>query len=137
MARRRKPKRDRHVTIHMTIPPRLAARIDKMLKALRAEEPYRSVTRSALIGYLVGEHIALIDDIDKVPTSKAEVRKRMRRSNLKDSHVGVNGNAVLAPRQVLKIRSDKRPNRFIAAEMGVHDSTIARVKSGQTWAWVG
>ena len=136
MARKRKAKKDRQVTVHMTIPPKLAARIDKMLEDLRAQAPYQSVTRSALIAYLVAEHIALIDDIDKVPTTKAEVRRRMRKSPLKDSHDSVNGNARLTPKKVLAIRRDRRSRDKIARAMGVHSSTIYRIKNRETWAWL-
>ncbi len=136
MARKRKAKKDRQVTVHMTIPPKLAARIDKMLEDLRAQAPYQSVTRSALVSYLIAEWFALIDDPHTAPTTKAEVRKRMRKSNLKNSHVGVNGNATLTPKKVLVIRRDKRSNDKIARAMGVHNSTICRVKNRETWGWV-
>ena len=136
MARNRKAKEDRQVTVHMTVEPKLAARIDAMLEDLRAQEPYRSVTRSALISYLIAEWFSLIDDIENAPKSRADAARRVRDSNLKDSHFAVNGNAILTPKKVLAIRADRRNCGKIAREMDVCVSTISRVKNGQTWAWV-
>lgn len=136
MARKRKAKKDRYVPLNMTVPPKLASRIDSALEDLRSEPPYRHVSRSDFVSYIVAEWFALIDSIDNAPKSKAEVRRRMRDSNLKDSHYRTNGNATLTPKKVLAIRRDKRPQRVIAREVGVHNSTISRIKNRSIWGWV-
>ncbi len=136
MARKRKAKKDRHVTLHMTVPPKLAARIDSMLDDLRSQLPYRHVSRSDFVSYIIGEWFSLIDNIDNAPTSRADIRRRVRKSNLKNSHYGVNGNAVLSPEKVRAIRRDKRLQKEIAREVGVHNSTISRIKNRSIWGWV-
>ena len=45
----------------------------------------------------------------------------------------MNGAAKLTAKQVLAIRSDKRPQRRIAADYGVHQGQISRVKAGKYW----
>lgn len=136
MARKRKAKKDRHVPLNITVPPKLAARIDSMLDDLRSAAPYRHVSRSDWVSYIVVEWFALLDDIENAPKSKADVLRRVRASNLKDSHYGVNGNAVLTPKKVRAIRKDARRLRVIAEDLGVNASTVARAKSGATWSWV-
>ena len=136
MARKRKAKKDRHITLHMTVPPKLAARIDSMLDDLRSQLPYRHVSRSDFVSYIIGEWFSLIDNIDNAPTSRADIRRRVRKSNLKNSHYGVNGNAVLSPEKVRAIRRDKRLQKEIAREVGVHNSTISRIKNRSIWGWV-
>ena len=136
MARKRKAKKDRHVPLNITVPPKLAARIDSMLDDLRSAAPYRHVSRSDWVSYIVAEWFALIDDIENAPKSKADVIRRVRDSNLKDSHYGVNGNATLTPKKVLAIRRDGRSHDRIARAMGVHPSTVGRVKKRETWSWV-
>ena len=136
MARKRKADKDRYVRLNMTVPPKLSAKIDSMLDDLRAAPPYRHVSRSDFVAYCLGEWFALIDDIDSAPNSKAEVRRRVRKSNLKNSHYGVNGNAVLSPEKVRAIRRDKRLQKEIAREVGVHNSTISRIKNRSIWGWV-
>jgi hypothetical protein len=44
------------------------------------------------------------------------------------------GNAKLTLEQVRAIRQDNRLQRIIAAEYGVKDNTISRIKSGKRWA---
>ena len=136
MARKRKAKKDRHITLHMTVPPKLAARIDSMLDDLRSQLPYRHVSRSDFVSYIIGEWFSLIDNIDNAPTSRADIRRRVRKSNLKNSHYGVNGNARLMPENVLAIRKDDRICEEIARDMDVSTSTISRIKNGSTWSWV-
>ena len=44
------------------------------------------------------------------------------------------GTAKLTLEQVRAIRQDDRLQRIIAAEYGVRDNTISRIKSGKRWA---
>ena len=136
MARKRKAKKDRHVPLNITVPPKLAARIDSMLNDLRSAAPYRHVSRSDWVSYIVAEWFALIDDIENAPKSKADVIRRVRDSDLKNSHFGVNGNARLTPAKVRAIRRDTREVREIARELGVAATTISRARCGETWGWV-
>lgn len=47
-----------------------------------------------------------------------------------------NVNAKLALRQVLAIRRDPRPQRLIAREHGIAQSTVSDIKSRRRWTWL-
>ncbi|OHC93911.1 MAG: hypothetical protein A3H25_02815 [Sphingomonadales bacterium RIFCSPLOWO2_12_FULL_63_15] len=46
------------------------------------------------------------------------------------------GQAKLTDSQVKAIRNDKRPTKEVAAEFGVHWSSIAGIRAGRTWRHV-
>ncbi len=45
-------------------------------------------------------------------------------------------NAVLTREQVLAISRDERPHKEIAAAFGVSVGAVAKIKSGERWAWL-
>lgn len=47
-----------------------------------------------------------------------------------------NGKAKLTPTEVLAIRTDTRFQRVIAAEYGVRQAAISKIKLGKTWAHI-
>lgn len=133
MTRKRKAKKDRHVTLHMTIPAKLARRLDAMHRDQQARQPYSYISRSQWYSYCLGEFVACLDDPWREPGTPAEVQRRISPADRRST---IPPNATLTPAMVLRIRKDKRTLRKIAADMGVNVSTIARVKNHQTWNWV-
>lgn len=48
----------------------------------------------------------------------------------------LNGQAKLSAAQISEIRRDKRTQKTIAAEYGICQSNVSRIKSAETWKWV-
>lgn len=133
--KKKKKKAAGSVCLSLTLPAPLVARVDEMLADLRLQEPFRYVSKSAFISYIVGEWVALVANPHREPRPMPEARRRTRRPTFIMSNA-MNPNAQLTVEDVRAIRRDDRTCQVIAAEMGVADSTVARVKSGQTWSWV-
>lgn len=128
---RRKPKAESTVSFNITIPRKLAGRLDAELSRAKELVPYQSISRSAFLSHALGEWCALLDDPTTRPTLPS-VRVRLRppvRSSRRRK-------AQLTHEQVRSIRADARPLRNIARDMRVDISTVSRVKNGRSWSSV-
>jgi len=65
----------RSVQVTVTLPDKLAAKLDEMLEAARRDHPFISLSRSQLVQHLLSEHIDLLDD----PGHQASLAPRKRR----------------------------------------------------------
>ena len=74
----------------------------------------------------------ILDNPARLPAPAQEVRRRLRPK----PRALPNGNSKLTPAKVRKIRKDTRSSVEVAAALGVHKSTVSRVRNGQTWASV-
>ena len=84
------------------------------------------------MAHVVGEWTSILEDPNYDPSIVVPPRRRVRPK----PQTTPNGNSKLTVAAVRAIRKDARPFDKIAKELGVDPSTIARVKSGATWAWV-
>ena len=119
------------VPICINIPCKLMRRLDRMLADLRAREEYGHISRSAFLSHALKEWLMILDNPAREP-APAEVRRRIRSA----SKTTPNGMSKLTPAKVRALRKDCRSFEKIAADLGVNASTIARARSGETWAWV-
>ena len=129
---RAKPKKPGTVAICINVPVKLMKRLDKMLSKLRAKEEYACISRSAFLSHGLAEWTLILDNPARLPESTQAVRRRLRPRPRNHP----NGNSKLTPVKVRKIRKDARSSVEVAAALGVHKSTISRVRNGQTWASV-
>ena len=74
----RKPAAELTVTVHLTVPVKLANRLDGMWRDLKAQKPYSFISRSGFYCHCLGGFIELFDDPERQPTLPAVVRRRIR-----------------------------------------------------------
>ena len=75
---KRKPKSEVTVTVHLTVPVKLAEKLDAMWRDLKVAKPYSFISRSGFYCHCLGEFIALFEDAERQPTMPAVVRRRTR-----------------------------------------------------------
>ncbi len=75
---RRKPKSESTVSFNVTIPRKLAARLDAELAKVKKLSPFMVVSRSQLISHALGEWVSLLSDPTTVPTLPVRQRTRPR-----------------------------------------------------------
>ena len=127
-----KPKNPGTVPICINVPVKLMRRLDKMLADLRRDQGYTFISRSAFLSYGLAAWVMILDSPAREPATVTEVRRRLRHA----PRTTPNGMSKLTAAKVRAIRKDRRQLRHIAHDMGVNPSTIARARSGATWAWV-
>ena len=74
----RKPAAELTRTVHLTVPVKLANRLDGMWRNLKAQKPYSFISRSGFYSFCLGEYVALFEDPERQPTMPAVVRRRIR-----------------------------------------------------------
>ena len=116
----------------VNLPRKLAAKFEFHLAAARRSQPYQTITKSGFMAHIVGEWTSILESPDYVPSVAVPARRMVRPK----PQTTPNGNARLTPAKVRKIRKDTRSVELIARDMNVNPSTIARARSGETWAWV-
>ena len=77
-ARKRKSLEECTKTVHLTIPVKLAEKLDLMWGDLKTAKPYSFISRSGFYCHCLGEFIALFEDPERQPTLPAVVRRRTR-----------------------------------------------------------
>ena len=127
-----KPKNPETVPICINVPTKLMKRLDKMLADLRRHQEYAYISRSSFLSHALSEWTLILDNPARLPESTQAVRRRLR----PESRAIPNGMSKLTAAKVRRIRKDPRRHRVIARDLGVNPSTVARAKSGATWAWV-
>ena len=128
---RRKPKAESTVSFNVTIPRKLARRMDKELAKTRKMLPYACISRSAFYAHALGEWCAILDS-PGFELRPLEVRVRTRPKVGRPARTRTQ----LTPATVRRIRRDLRPSADVARDLGVDRSTVGRVRNGQTWASV-
>ena len=125
----RKSKSELTISFHLTIPRKLVRRMDKELAKTRKMLPYANISRSAFYSHVIGEYCAILDDPSFVPRpASVRVRTRPSRTRAPNPRPGPR----LTPATVRKIRRDKRPATDVARDLGVHKSTVGRIRNGTT-----
>ena len=74
----RKPAAELTRTVHLTLPIKLAEKLDGMWCNLKAQKPYSFISRSGFYSHCLGEFIELFEDPERQPTLPAVVRRRVR-----------------------------------------------------------
>ena len=128
---RRKPAAESTISFNVTLPRKLARRLDAELAKMKKLVPYMVISRSALVSHALGEWCSLLDNPALQPT--LPVRARARPPAVRAGPVNVRSCPRLTPAEIRKIRRDKRPAVEIARAFGVDKSTIGRVRNGDTW----
>ncbi len=128
---KRKPKSERTVSFNITLPRKMAARMARELAKTRRMAPLMIISRSQFYSHAVGEWLSLLAD----PTTQPSLPAARVRTRPMVERPTANGSR-LTPDKVRAIRKDQRTFEKIARDMGVNPSTVARAKSGETWAWV-
>ena len=99
---KRKSKAESTVSFNITLPRKLARRLDAELLKTKKLVPFMVISRSALIAHALGEWISLLNDPatqPSLPAARVRTRPRMERA-------ASNGNARLTPAKVRAIRND-------------------------------
>ena len=73
---RRKPKAESTISFNITIPRKLAGRLDAELAKVKKLSPFMVISRSQLIAHALGEWVSLLSDPATHPT--LPVRQRAR-----------------------------------------------------------
>ena len=74
----RKPAGELTVTVHLTVPVKLANKLDAMWRDLKVAKPYSFISRSGFYCHCLGEFVALFEDPERQPTMSPAVRRRTR-----------------------------------------------------------
>ena len=74
----RKPAAELTKTVHLTVPVKLAEKLDSMWRDLKVAKPYSFISRSGFYCHCLGEFVALFDDPAREPTMPPVARRRTR-----------------------------------------------------------
>lgn len=76
--KRRKLAGELTVTVHLTLPVKLANKLDSMWRDLKVAKPYSFISRSGFYCHCLGEFVALFEDAERQPTMPPVARRRTR-----------------------------------------------------------